>query len=493
MSDIRRLWLTVLLVHYFVSLAACYSECTHGVDAKRLLPLSTYVNDFTGLYHDHFSTTWNFESHPTALSRYTQIQRLGLVLKHKQQEECDCAVQVIQLYDEQLGIGGTTEKPGLFGRLNHKLVLRSKRPDDAIDSYFLTGERFYCAPKFGQCGASIPLTEWQHVGEDDTIFTSNKSMKNELGIVKKGVLCYIWPLDYKSDSLAQQISESDEQTSVNTKEFLSVRVNQCQRLETKNGEWSQSTLTPTVGTTSKLTCLPGYWPNSNVTYSVCQRSGKWLPPPMSKCICIGCPAFPSTYRVGQIAYSVDGILPNENIKSKDSYPVGTKASLLCPENTEVSQQSADTAVCTESGWVPSALGSCERVCPPLNLTNGFVVYTDSQGFDRSIFSNGTIATGVCIENAKLNGNAIAICVDGKWTTEELGSCDLPTCPPLEDVGQDGRLFQLRHGNTTSNLPKKFYSGTTIRLQCNRDKKIVGATETKCDASGFWQPSLGKCQ
>lgn len=66
-------------------------------------------------------------------------------------KKCACAVEVIQLIDEQLGFGGTLNQPGLFGRINHKMVLARSRFPNAIDNYMLTGESFYCVSKYGHC------------------------------------------------------------------------------------------------------------------------------------------------------------------------------------------------------------------------------------------------------------------------------------------------------------------------------------------------------
>lgn len=82
------------------------------------------------------------------------------------------------------------------------MMLKNNRFPNAIDSYLLTGEQFYCVPKFGQCGASVPLREWHVDAEYDTIMTTNTSMEGTLGVVFKGVMCYIWSADYESGSTA---------------------------------------------------------------------------------------------------------------------------------------------------------------------------------------------------------------------------------------------------------------------------------------------------
>jgi hypothetical protein len=71
--------------------------------------------------------------------------------------KCGCAIEVVALLDEQMGFGGNPLQPGLFGRINHKMEVKKNRHPNAIDQYMLTGERFFCAPKYGQCGASVPL------------------------------------------------------------------------------------------------------------------------------------------------------------------------------------------------------------------------------------------------------------------------------------------------------------------------------------------------
>lgn len=157
---------------------------------------------------------WTHTSHPNALNRYNFVETLGMVLTDN--KKCTCAVEVIQLLDEQMGFGGSLGQPGLFGRINHKMVLKRNRPSNSIDNYFLTGESFYCVTKYGQCGASIPLREWHVEAEygtvsnyfknaskcSDTIMTTNTSMAQTLGVTFKGILCYIWPGDYRANTLA---------------------------------------------------------------------------------------------------------------------------------------------------------------------------------------------------------------------------------------------------------------------------------------------------
>lgn len=84
-------------------------------ELEHLKQLNTYANEWPGLYHDHFSTTWTHSSHPNALNRYNFVETLGMVLINN--AKCRCAVEVVQLLDEQMGFGGTQSQPGLFGDL----------------------------------------------------------------------------------------------------------------------------------------------------------------------------------------------------------------------------------------------------------------------------------------------------------------------------------------------------------------------------------------
>jgi hypothetical protein len=81
----------------------------------QLKQLNTYANEWPGLYHDHFTTTWTRSTHPNALNRYNFVETLGMVLINNQ--NCTCAVEVVQMIDEQMGFGGTQSQPGLFGIL----------------------------------------------------------------------------------------------------------------------------------------------------------------------------------------------------------------------------------------------------------------------------------------------------------------------------------------------------------------------------------------
>lgn len=145
-----------------------------------------------------------------------------MVLKSK--EKCLCAVEVVQLVDEQLGFGATLTQPGLFGRINHKMVLKQNRPNSAIDNYLLTGEEFYCVQKYGQCGASVPLKEWHVDTEYDTIMTTNTSLEKTLGVSFKGVMCYIWPADYRTGVPAPMKSSSTQLNDESKAGLMSVGI-----------------------------------------------------------------------------------------------------------------------------------------------------------------------------------------------------------------------------------------------------------------------------
>jgi hypothetical protein len=82
------------------------------------------------------------------------------------------------------------------------MALKNNRVPNILENYLLTGEKFYCVQKYGQCGASLPLREWHVEAEYDTIMTTNTSMEGALGVTYKGMLCYIWSANYKAGTSA---------------------------------------------------------------------------------------------------------------------------------------------------------------------------------------------------------------------------------------------------------------------------------------------------
>lgn len=106
-----------------------------------------------------------------------------------------------------------------------------------------------------------------------------------------------------------------------------------------------------------LSCAPGYVPSQGSGIIVCQSSLKWMPD-QAKCIYSGCKELNST---GRVNYNVPALSEKQQLAEKNGlYPMGTKALLKCHNNTGVSTQSADAAICTEKGWVPEELGECQK-------------------------------------------------------------------------------------------------------------------------------------
>ncbi|KAH7724876.1 Protein W05F2.7 [Aphelenchoides avenae] len=156
--------------------------------------------------------------HPEALSDYAQVDVYGLVANRSSaandaRHRCECLQELIQLFDEQYGIGGIAKRPGLFGRLDHKLI-RKGHPfnNGPFEKYTMTGETLYCVPNYGDCGASVPLYEWFVASEVDTLLTTRKrfASNEDTNVASMGVLCYIWPLDYLSGDQAPPKRQSDD-------------------------------------------------------------------------------------------------------------------------------------------------------------------------------------------------------------------------------------------------------------------------------------------
>ncbi|CAD5215305.1 unnamed protein product [Bursaphelenchus xylophilus] len=102
---------------YFIYFLWVFFERSCGlqeISAKHLIPLNQYVNQWPGFLHDHIATTWTYSSHPNTLNSYYQLSVLGLVLKSVAAKECNCSVEVNQMVDEFMGIGGGPGRPGLL-------------------------------------------------------------------------------------------------------------------------------------------------------------------------------------------------------------------------------------------------------------------------------------------------------------------------------------------------------------------------------------------
>lgn len=137
-------------------------QCPDGIDRGALVPLISFSNVYLGAFRDHFATTWTPGTHPQALRGYEHLEVLGLVPNSSEivEKKCECLQEIVQLFDEQPGLGGDSTKPGLFGRLDHKLVKIGEESNQLFENYMRTGERLWCVSEYGQCGASVPLYQW---------------------------------------------------------------------------------------------------------------------------------------------------------------------------------------------------------------------------------------------------------------------------------------------------------------------------------------------
>ena len=165
------LYVFLLFVSFVAFAETQQKQCTEGISRDALVPLVSYANTHAGAFHDHFTTTWTPATHPQALRGYVELDVLGLLPNASDSTEdgknhhCECLHEIVQLFDEQPGLGGDSTKPGLFGRLDHKLVKMGAESNQLFENYMRTGERLFCVPEYGACGASVPLYQWYAVSE----------------------------------------------------------------------------------------------------------------------------------------------------------------------------------------------------------------------------------------------------------------------------------------------------------------------------------------
>uniref|UniRef100_A0AC34PYL0 Sushi domain-containing protein n=1 Tax=Panagrolaimus sp. JU765 TaxID=591449 RepID=A0AC34PYL0_9BILA len=465
-------------------------SCSNGIDKTFLTELFSYSNTFLGAFRDHYATTWTFKNHPKALQGYYQIDVFGLIANSsdplKSEEfHCECLREIVQLYDEQWGLGGTIGKPGLFGRIDHKLVLSGNEKNEPLEKYMRTGEKLYCVPEYGQCGASVPLFQWFSTGEIDTLVTTHDKLipESDPNLVSKGILCYIWPLDYKSGQEAPtspellkmahpHVYQREPRIDVQESYLSAVRsrepvmMNQevfCPSLMSTNGHWSYTTPNRNPGTVAFLNCNAGYAVHNVSSAVMCQRTGRWMPEPPT-CEPSGCRPMDRSNSNGRIIYNGPPI-------DDQLYPIGSTSMLVCDEKMDVSHDGADVAYCSLDGWQPKNLGHCEKVCPLFVIENGEVIYTDGRGFDQKTNTNGTIATVICERGTKLTGLGTAVCLDGNWNVKDIGECRVLTCPKLDEPS-DGRLIYFNPQNDPLDVHSmKITPGTTVKLTCAFDDHL----------------------
>uniref|UniRef100_A0A914PJH5 Sushi domain-containing protein n=1 Tax=Panagrolaimus davidi TaxID=227884 RepID=A0A914PJH5_9BILA len=469
-----------------------------------------------GAFHDHFVTTWSAGSHPQALRGYEKLDILGLLPNssnsmNASQHQCECLQEIVQLFDEQPGLGGDSTKPGLFGRLDHKLVKIGEESNQLFENYMRTGERLYCVSEYGQCGASVPLYQWFSVSEIDNFVTTREELDlaHDTNIKSKGVLCYIWSNDYKSGQKAPEVTDKriipkidganipiagGFPTYTRTGPSEIKKSGLCPTLTATNGQWSYTSSMRTPGTIGFLNCNTGYAITNGTSAIVCQRTGRWLPEPPT-CNLSGCPPIEHERSSSPTSHSsVQGHIVYNSIAVADQrYPTGTTAMLICSERMDVSHNGADISYCTLSGWQPKKLGKCEKICPKINVENANIVYTDSHGLDQVTTTNGTIATVICPFGTNLVGKGTAECIDGKWDNEKIGECKMLSCPVLESVDA-GRLTYFNARNEPTNpAVVKINPGTIVRLTCDSNSNLRGAGESMCHTTETWQPEIGTCE
>uniref|UniRef100_A0A7E4WCH8 Sushi domain-containing protein n=1 Tax=Panagrellus redivivus TaxID=6233 RepID=A0A7E4WCH8_PANRE len=522
-SDIS--FLTFVLYIFTFVRTANGTPCSNGIDKTALVELNSYVNTFFGALKDHYVTTWTPQTHPSALQPYSQIDTLGLIangtnLYSGMKQSCACLQEIIQLYDEQLGIGGSILRPGLFGRLDHKLVHAGEEEYNGVfERYMRTGEKLYCVGDYGQCGATVPLYRWfaaseiggfgklqvaiRSVGFTDNFITTTDSIDTtvDLNIKSKGVLCYIWAVNYDSKhSATEKLAKRVRSPPIKGIQAVSINMVEdkaCPPLQTPHGQWYYTTPSKHPGTVAFLNCHPGFQPSlhASITTTICQRSYSWSPAPHNvSCEIAGCLPIVSTPTRGTIAYNMAEVpYAASNGTHHGIYPIGTTAILVCPASMDVSASGADASYCSPTGWTPQHLGTCERICSHLEVTDGTVHYADVHGNDQATNTNGTVATVICLPGTKLVGIGTATCVNGSWSEKSIGNCETIHCPALPST--NSAIYSYSNSINTANTinsPEAIVPGTIVRIQCQNARRLNGASEAICASTGEWAPKLGSC-
>ncbi|CAD5215303.1 unnamed protein product [Bursaphelenchus xylophilus] len=338
----------------------------------------------------------------------------------------------------------------------------------------------------GACGATVPLREVENEVEYDTIYNTNFSQPMELGVMDKGILCYIWPKEYHNINTKRHGKMDHQQTreEINMTPIPNMNDQECTLPPVDNGEWLINGLKALPGTSASLFCIPGFTPSNISTVIVCQETSQWEPFP-AVCSRRNCSRFDEEQLKGKIRYNVPivALTPLD----EDQYPIGTKATLQCKSETQ-SVDGVDTVICGDQGWIPNRLGVCAKVCPPFVLNHGRVRYTDIRGYERKAYSNGTVATAICDSGTRLQGVGAASCENGEWSNGHLGSCEPIQCLRMDNI----RKGTVQYSKTKKNL-KEFSEGDVAKLICNNGTQLKGASESVCEPDGVWKPKLGTCE
>uniref|UniRef100_A0A914W707 Sushi domain-containing protein n=1 Tax=Plectus sambesii TaxID=2011161 RepID=A0A914W707_9BILA len=248
------------------STSPSYSNCGDGINPARLSTLSTYVNSLTGPNRDHFTTAASPATiNNSTLTGYTKSTDLGLIATGQSLASdtlrCSCLIKVIQMLDYQSGFGGTNGAPGLFGRIDHKLIRENSETNGLGEQYVATGEVLYCVFERGTCGATVPINKWYNPFDIDTLYTLPGDPAPSLAR-SDGTLCYIWPSNYTLPQICQPAPTV-------TNGFVT---------------YAQAGSSPSFlqGTVATLTCTSGYSLNGESTLTC--GAGVWFPTTFGTCI-----------------------------------------------------------------------------------------------------------------------------------------------------------------------------------------------------------------
>ncbi|KAK0395328.1 hypothetical protein QR680_001232 [Steinernema hermaphroditum] len=476
----------------------------------KLAELYSYVNAHNGPFRDHYATTWTQASHPEALSGYSLLDTFGMIgvqsdsAYNTEIANCSCVQEIVQLFDQQVGIGSTPQNPGLFGRLDHKFARTGEESNMLFQKYERTGEKLYCVKNRNECGATVPLYQWYSASEIDTIYTTREVNDAAISnLIPQGVLCYIWPNEFKDKNCTHPVNQNPMlqidagavgygySTEISNEE-KTMKNCDLNKLEAAHGQWAMTKPEATPGTVAILNCDTGFVATENPTVVVCQRSGEWMPP-TGKCRMSGCEG-PVNWKAeyGEISFSMEKIRNPTDDTEVNIYPIGTTAMLVCDKTSDVIEREADIVYCSESGWAPRMLGRCYKVCPEFSVAKGHVEYSSVDGTGRLTNSNGTVATLICGSGAKLVGSGTATCKNGEWDKEDIGKCEPVGCAPLAEV-TDGKLEYATESGHLHTEPLKFYeSGTRVHLICENETKMKGGHEAVCQCNEEWKPEIGNC-
>ncbi|EYC25621.1 hypothetical protein Y032_0011g1302 [Ancylostoma ceylanicum] len=364
------------------------------------------------------------------------------------------------------------------------------------------GDSFYCARRFGDCGAQLPVFRFtKGSGSAMAYAYSLDPAATFPGYSREGkILCYGWS---DNGSVVHPISPDSKG---------------CLHLNSiANGKITYSTTRSAiypVGTTATLVCDEGYlgggqsavlcvksgwYPASGLGYCVRQNvtqlnSGTALAVSSASLVC----AALGPVQNGQLIYS--------GIAVGGRFPKGTRASVLC--NLGYEPFGPADSICEGGKWsrkVATCESTAEPKCPSLKPpSGGRVMYSSIAPYGPS-----TTATLSCDLGLSVSGASLLQCTEDGWSPKAFGECkqvcllrgtrvnlihSRQCAQPLTSTGVGCTAANVIGGTTSyiqANAAVPYSSGTTVFIMCNLGYTSQGSMSSLCQ-NGVWTPTLGTC-